>query len=88
MIPLSGSGGSSGGNGGNLAKVSIVFADDFFTPNPGITTSIDDASHLNDNGQMINDKDAEWYNINGQKLNGKPTSSGLYIVNGKKVLVK
>ena len=87
MIPLSGSG-SSGGNGGNLAKVSIVFADDFFTPNPGITTSIDDASHLNDNGQMINDKDAEWYNINGQKLTGKPTSGGLYIVNGKKVLVK
>ena len=82
MKELTSSGGSS------PAKVSIVFADDFFTPNPGITTSIDDASHLNDNGQMINDKDAEWYNINGQKLNGKPSSGGLYIVNGKKVLVK
>jgi hypothetical protein len=29
-----------------------------------------------------------WYTINGQKLSGKPTTSGLYIVNGKKVFVK
>ena len=29
-----------------------------------------------------------WYNMNGQKLNGVPATKGLYIVNGKKVLVK
>ncbi len=35
-----------------------------------------------------NSEKAVWYNLNGQKLNGKPQQSGLYIVNGKKVLVK
>ncbi|MBR6885282.1 MAG: hypothetical protein IKN01_06210 [Prevotella sp.] len=53
----------------------------------GITTGIEDATHLMDNGQWTTDN-AEWYNLNGQKLNGKPTAGGLYIVNGKKVLVK
>ncbi len=53
----------------------------------GITTGIEDATLLMDNGQWTLDN-AEWYNLNGQKLNGMPSSSGLYIVNGKKVLVK
>lgn len=53
----------------------------------GITTGIEDATHQIDNGQWTMDN-AEWYNLNGQKLNGMPSSSGLYIVNGKKVLVK
>lgn len=29
-----------------------------------------------------------FYNLNGQKLNGLPTKSGLYIMNGKKVIIK
>ena len=29
-----------------------------------------------------------FYTIDGQKLNGMPTNSGLYIVNGKKVIIK
>lgn len=29
-----------------------------------------------------------FYNLNGQKLDGKPTTRGIYIVNGKKVFVK
>jgi hypothetical protein len=74
----------SGGGTSNPAKLSIVFADDFFIPSPGIATDIDNAS----SNENVNGNDAEWYNINGQKLNGKPTSGGLYIVNGKKVLVK
>ena len=53
----------------------------------GITTGIEDATHQMDNGQWTMDN-AEWYNLNGQKLNGMPSSSGLYIVNGKKVLIK
>ncbi|MBO7110256.1 MAG: hypothetical protein J6V97_09235, partial [Prevotella sp.] len=40
---------------------------------------------LNDKGQMINDK---WYSLDGRKLNGKPTTKGLYINNGKKVVIK
>lgn len=38
-----------------------------------------------DNGELTNDS---WYSIDGVKLQGKPTQRGLYIVNGKKVLVK
>ena len=31
---------------------------------------------------------AVYYNLNGQKIDGKPTKGGIYVVNGKKVLVK
>lgn len=30
----------------------------------------------------------DWYSIDGRKLNGKPTKKGLYINNGKKVVIK
>ena len=31
---------------------------------------------------------AEWYSLDGRKLTGKPTQKGVYIVNGKKIVVK
>lgn len=34
------------------------------------------------------DVKGEWYNVNGQKLNGRPTLNGVYVVNGKKYVVK
>ena len=40
---------------------------------------------LNDKGQMINDK---WYSLDGRRLSGKPTQKGLYINNGRKVVIK
>lgn len=78
---------TSGGSTGN-AKVSFIFEDELFGEiNNGIATGIKDATHQIDNGQWRMDN-AEWYNLNGQKLNGAPTEKGLYIMNGKKVLVK
>ena len=53
----------------------------------GITTGIDDASHLIDNGQLTTDN-VEWYNMNGQKMNRKPTKRGIYVNNGRKVVIK
>ena len=50
------------------------------------TTGVGDASHLNDKGEMINDK--SYYTIEGVKLLGVPSQRGLYIKNGKKVVVK
>ena len=32
--------------------------------------------------------DDSWYTVGGRKLQGKPTTKGLYIVNGKKMVVK
>lgn len=45
------------------------------------TTGID---NVNDN---LNDNDAAWYDLNGRKLNGKPAQKGIYIKNGRKVVV-
>ena len=34
------------------------------------------------------DSDNAWYDLSGRKLSGKPTTKGLYINNGKKVVIK
>ena len=48
------------------------------------TTGIDDATRLDDKGQMINDKVV--FNLNGQRV--KKAAKGLYIKNGKKYVIK
>ena len=70
-------------NNDGSAKMSIVFDDWFGEINNGIATGID---QVTSNKSQVTS--AEWYNLNGQKLNGMPTEKGLYIVNGRKVLVK
>ncbi len=50
----------------------------------GIATSI--ASRVADVGRK--DSDAAFYTLNGQKINGKPTIKGIYLHNGRKVLIK
>jgi surface protein len=47
-------------------------------------TGINDAIRLNDE-QMINDK---WYDLNGQQLQKKPTRKGVYLHNGRKVIIR
>jgi hypothetical protein len=56
------------------------------------STGISEAASLNDKGQMINDN---WYSIDGRKLDGAGAGpipahlrKGLYINNGRKVVVK
>ena len=46
-------------------------------------TNISDVT--TDNGQQTTDS---WYTINGVKLNGKPTTKGIYIHNGRKEVVR
>ena len=48
-------------------------------------TGISDAERLNDKGQMINDS---WFSLDGRKLNAQPTKKGIYLNNGRKVVVK
>ena len=38
-------------------------------------------------GDVTFDSDA-WYDMSGRKLDGKPTTKGLYINNGRKVVIK
>ena len=42
-----------------------------------------------DNGQLtIGDKAGEWFTLDGRKLDGKPTAKGIYVNNGRKVVIK
>ena len=71
-----------GTNPSSPAKFSIVFDEEFVIDNSGIATQINE---VESSGSVATES---FYNLNGQKMNGKPTQKGLYIVNGKKVLVK
>jgi hypothetical protein len=55
------------------ARITLVFDDE--------TTGVRPI----DNGQLTIDN---WYDLNGRKLNGMPTKKGVYIMNGRKVVVK
>ena len=67
-------------DGTNGANMNIVIASCGGTEDPtGIEVSFDDS---------FGGSNAVYYNLNGQKLNGMPTEGGIYIVNGKKVVVK
>ena len=47
------------------------------------TTGIDEM--VNGQSSMVN---GTWYDLNGRKLNGIPTKKGVYIMNGRKVVIK
>lgn len=65
-----------GGGAGAPAQLSISFDDN--------TTNIDlQADSTNDSITNSN-----WYTLDGRKLEGKPAKKGVYIKNGKKVVVK
>ena len=72
----------TGTTDGGGAKMSIIF-DSFDEPVENVETAIEVPFE-----KVFGGSEAVYYNLNGQKLSGKPTQGGLYIVNGKKVLVK
>ena len=41
-----------------------------------------------ENIDMIAADGATWYSLDGRQLNGKPTQKGIYVVNGRKVVIK
>ena len=61
---------------GSSAPLRMVIDDDEETT--GIASMADGIDNMSD----------EWYTLDGRKLNSKPTTKGLYIVNGKKVMIK
>lgn len=50
----------------------------------GVTSGIDEASFITTDIQHP----AEWYTLEGVKLSGRPTKRGLYLREGKKIVVK
>lgn len=81
----------NGGNGAgepSKAKPGVIFMDleDLFggdEPISGIATAIDTIEFA----ETV-DNSNTYYTISGMKIQGRPTEKGVYIVNGKKVLVK
>lgn len=68
------------GNGGSEARLFIGIDAE------GTTTGISDASRLNRNEEMRNDNIV--CNLNGQRLRVAQPKGGIYIKNGKKVIIK
>ena len=64
-------------------KVRLIAAD-------GSTTEVKEVREvLTPEGMSVaRNKDNIWYTLDGRKLNAQPTQKGLYIVNGKKVVIK
>ena len=50
----------------------------------------DETTSLSEELRMKNEEfaTAQWYTLEGRKLIGKPSTKGMYIVNGKKVIIK
>jgi hypothetical protein len=70
-----------GGEGALLARRLTSFSIDF---GDGEETGI---ISVHDSGFTVNGSDM-WYTLDGRKLQGKPTQRGIYINNGKKVVIK
>ena len=56
----------------------------FVSKNSGISTG--EAIQVHSSKFIVQSE--SWYSISGQKLSGKPTAKGIYIRNGKKIIVK
>ena len=59
---------------GDARELTIIF---------GETTGI--GASLNEKGEMINEK---WYTLDGHRLQGRPSRPGVYVTNGRKVVIK
>ena len=74
-VPVSALGGYVRAVAGAAARILVEEAD-------GSTTSINAIT-----GETVNSADS-WYSVGGMKLNAQPTQKGVYINNGKKVVIK
>ena len=62
-------------------KLSVFGNRMYFVPK---TTGID---HITPDPAPI-DEEGDYYTLDGRKLNMRPTQKGVYIVNGKKIVIK
>ena len=72
--------------GANKAYLSVTTSGQLHAPALSIVFGGDTTSIANTN--LTNLTNDAWYDLNGRKLNGKPAQKGIYIKNGKKIVVK
>ncbi len=71
--------------GSDITKDANAWAEAERVQNKGLTTGI---NNLTSGPSSRGEGSGHWYTIDGQRLSDKPTQSGLYIKNGKKIFVK
>ena len=69
--------GEDGASGARITSFNIDFGDDEAT---GIIS-------VHGSGSMVSGADG-WYSLDGRKLSGKPSVKGVYVNNGRKVIIK
>lgn len=74
----------------NSAYLRLLSSDVFGTDGQArqIVMNYDEASGISDVVRDMRSSDDSWYTVDGVKLGQKPTRKGLYIVNGKVVVIK
>ena len=68
--------GGGGGGGGAPARLKIKW------------NTVSGITELRNNESTEQQTGIGWYSIDGRRLNGKPSAKGLYIVDGKKIMIK
>ena len=71
----------------NKCCLKITSGNSFEQGSRSITIVFDDATGISHEAYKSYET-YDWYDLNGRKLNGMPTKKGVYILNGKKVVVK
>ena len=57
--------------------------------NAPLSIMFDETTDVGDVRWMMDDeRDDKWYSLDGRRLNGKPTKKGLYLKDGKKIVIK
>ena len=80
---------SNGTLGANRAYLHVLTSS---LPSTASSLEIDfeDETYINEELRMKNEEsyDREWYTLDGRKLSDQPTTHGIYIHNGKKIMIK
>ena len=58
------------------------------TPAPDMNVVLNFGEETTEVNEVIEVNDNSWYTLDGRKFDHQPTKKGLYIHNGKKVVVK
>ena len=72
----------------NKAYLSVTTGGQLHAPALSIVSGDSEATGIRVVSGSAADAATDWYDLNGRKLQGMPTKKGIYINNGRKVVVK